>query len=58
MPIPLPRPLTPVSDDLSDTTLREGPPTLAELAKFYPANYTWEQLKSFLQKDGYAPFFN
>ncbi|KIJ45115.1 hypothetical protein M422DRAFT_29969 [Sphaerobolus stellatus SS14] len=49
MTIPLPRPLTPVPDDLSSVTLREGPPSLAELAKFYPARFTWEELKSFMR---------
>lgn len=49
MTIPLPRTPSPVPDDLSSVMLGEGPPSRGELAKFYPADYTWLQLKSFMQ---------
>ncbi|KAF8526134.1 hypothetical protein JB92DRAFT_2700775 [Gautieria morchelliformis] len=49
MSIPLPRTPSPVPTDLSSVTAREGPPTRGELAKFYPARYTWQQLKSFIE---------
>jgi len=47
--IPLPPPLTPVPDDLSSVVLGEGPPTLGELAKFYPSRHTWDDLRSFMR---------
>lgn len=49
MSIPFPPPLEPVPDDLSSVQMGEGPPTLGELAKFYPARHTWEELKAFMR---------
>ncbi|KAF8582857.1 hypothetical protein K439DRAFT_1350268 [Ramaria rubella] len=48
MLIPLPRTPSPVPVDLSSVTMQAGPPSRGELAKFYPARYTWPQLKSFM----------
>ena len=33
---------------LVDVPLREGPPTREELLVHYPAHFTWEQLKTFV----------
>jgi len=31
-----------------DVPLRKGPPTREELQVYYPAKFTWEQLKTFV----------
>ncbi|GJJ08768.1 hypothetical protein Clacol_002987 [Clathrus columnatus] len=49
MSTPFPPPLEPVPHDLSSVQMGEGPPTLGELAKFYPARYSWEELKGFMR---------
>ena len=46
--------------DFSDLTLqkvplRKGPPTKDELLVYYPAKYTWEQLKTIINS-GYGQF--
>ncbi|KAF8523136.1 hypothetical protein BU17DRAFT_64031 [Hysterangium stoloniferum] len=49
MSFTLPRPLTPPPSDLSSVTMGEGPPSFAELVKFYPSRHTWDELKSFMR---------
>lgn len=49
MSIPLPRMPSPVPADLTGVILRDGPPSRGELARFYPARYTWQQLKDFIK---------
>ena len=36
-----------------NVTLGEGPPTKEELLVYYPAKFTWEQLKTFMNS-GYV----
>ena len=43
----------PTANGAPPVPLRTGPPTKEELAYYYPAKFTWKQLKTFINA-GYA----